>query len=87
MKIVIPDDYQGAVRGLECFARAAAHEVRVYRDTVTEIDGLARCFADAECLILIRELNFGGAFDQVNAFAAGADVDAVDPEALKRRQR
>ncbi len=55
MKIVIPDDYQDAVRGLECFSRVAGHEVTIYQDTVTEIGELARRFAQAECLILIRE--------------------------------
>ena len=55
MKIVIPDDYQDAVRGLACFSNAAAHEVTVYRDTVTGIDELAQRFAQADCLVLIRE--------------------------------
>ena len=55
MKIVIPDDYQDAVRSLACFSNVAAHEVTVYRDTVTGIDELARRFAQAECLVLIRE--------------------------------
>jgi D-3-phosphoglycerate dehydrogenase len=30
------------------------------------------------------ELYFGQAFDQINAFAAGAPVDVVNPEALNR---
>ena len=55
MHIVIPDDYQDAVRGLACFSNAAAHEVTVYRDTVTAIDELAQRFARADCLVLIRE--------------------------------
>jgi len=55
MKIVIPDDYQDAVRSLACFSNVAAHEVTVYRDTVTGIDALAQRFAQADCLVLIRE--------------------------------
>ena len=27
MRIVIPDDYQDCVRGLDCYARLAGHEV------------------------------------------------------------
>lgn len=55
MKVVIPDDYQGAVRSLSCFDRMAAHEVTVFNDTQTAIDVLAERFADAEALVLIRE--------------------------------
>ena len=55
MKIVIPDDYQDAVRSLACFSSVAAHEVTVFRDTVTGIDELARRFGEADCLVLIRE--------------------------------
>ena len=55
MKIVIPDDYQDAVRTLDCFSRMAGHEMRIYNDTVTEIDALAERFADADALVLIRE--------------------------------
>ena len=31
------------------------------------------------------ELNFGTAFDRINAFAAGEPVNAVNPEALGKR--
>lgn len=55
MKIVIPDDYQDAVRTLECFAKLAGHEVTIYRDTVRDLDTLAARFQDADALILIRE--------------------------------
>jgi len=55
MKIVIPDDYQDAVRTLDCFRKLAGHEVRIYTDTVTDIDALAERFADADVLVLIRE--------------------------------
>ena len=55
MKIVIPDDYQDAVRHLDCFAKLDGHEVLVYRDTVKDVDALAERFADADALVLIRE--------------------------------
>lgn len=55
MKIVIPDDYQDSIRHLDCFARLADHEVTVYNDSSDDEDELARRFADAEALVLIRE--------------------------------
>ena len=55
MHIVIPDDYQDAVRGLACFAKLAGHSVTVYTDTVKEIDALAERFREADALVLIRE--------------------------------
>lgn len=55
MRVVIPDDYQDAVRGLDCFAKLAGHDVVIYNDTVTDIDPLAERFRDADALVLIRE--------------------------------
>lgn len=55
MKIIIPDDYQDAVRGLDCFQKLSGHEVTVYTDTVQDIDTLAQRFQEAEALVLIRE--------------------------------
>lgn len=55
MKIVIPDDYQDAVRGLSCFAKLAGHDVRIYNDTVRQEDTLVERLAEAEALVLIRE--------------------------------
>jgi len=55
MNIVIPDDYQDAVRGLACFAKLAAHDVTIYNDTVTGTAALAERFRDADALVLIRE--------------------------------
>ncbi|MBI1278255.1 MAG: D-2-hydroxyacid dehydrogenase family protein [Anaerolineaceae bacterium] len=55
MKIVIPDDYQDAVSGLDCFRKLDGHNVTVYHDTVTDVDVLAQRFQDAEALVLIRE--------------------------------
>ena len=55
MKIVIPDDYQDAVRGLGCFSKLAAHDVTIYNDTVKDTATLAERFRDADALVLIRE--------------------------------
>jgi D-3-phosphoglycerate dehydrogenase len=55
VRVVIPDDYQDAVRGLACFAKLDGHDVTVFHDTVTEVDALAERFADADALVLIRE--------------------------------
>ncbi len=55
MRIIIPDDYQDAVRGLACFAKLAGHSVTVFTDTVKEIDALAERFREADALVLIRE--------------------------------
>ena len=54
MKIVVSDDYQGAVATLSCFARLAKHDVTIYRDAVKDVDALARRFREAEALVLIR---------------------------------
>jgi D-3-phosphoglycerate dehydrogenase / 2-oxoglutarate reductase len=55
MRVVIPDDYGGAVSTLTCFSDLAAHDVTVHRDGVTDLDLLAGRFAAAEALVLIRE--------------------------------
>jgi len=55
MRIVIPDDYQDTVRGLACFSKLTGHSVKVYTDTVKEIDALAERFQEADALVLIRE--------------------------------
>ena len=55
MKIVIPDDYQDAVRHLDCFSKLKDHEVTVFNDTVEDVDVLAERFRDADALVLIRE--------------------------------
>jgi D-3-phosphoglycerate dehydrogenase len=55
VKVVIPDDYQDAVRHLECFRKLDGHEVTIFHDTVTDPDVLAERFRDAEALVLIRE--------------------------------
>ena len=55
MKIVIPEDYQDAVRHLACFQMLAGHEVKVYQDHTEDIETLATRFQDADALVLIRE--------------------------------
>ncbi|GHO92404.1 glyoxylate reductase [Reticulibacter mediterranei] len=55
MKIVIPDDYQDAVRNLDCYSKLAGHQVTIYHDTVKDLETLATRFRGAEVLILIRE--------------------------------
>lgn len=55
MKIVIPDDYQDAIRQLDCFAQLKGHSVTIYNDSVTDIETLASRFREADALVLIRE--------------------------------
>ncbi len=55
MRVVIPDDYQDAVRHLDCFAKLRGHDVTIYNDTVKDVDALAERFRDADALVLIRE--------------------------------
>ncbi len=55
MEIVIPDDYQDAVRHLACFSKLAGHMVTIYTDTVKDLDALAARLAPADVLVLIRE--------------------------------
>ncbi|MBE0649344.1 MAG: D-2-hydroxyacid dehydrogenase family protein [Bacteroidales bacterium] len=55
MNITIPDDYQNAVKSLDCYKLLQDHNVTVYNDTVKSIDELAERFKDAEAIVLIRE--------------------------------
>lgn len=55
MKIVIPDDYQDCVRHLDAFKQLDGHDVKVYHDTLTDLDALSARFQEAEALVLIRE--------------------------------
>jgi D-3-phosphoglycerate dehydrogenase / 2-oxoglutarate reductase len=54
MRVVISDDYQDAVRHLECFARLADFDVEVYHDTVRSLDALAQRYGNADAIVLIR---------------------------------
>jgi hypothetical protein len=54
MRIVIPDDYQDAVRHLACFETLAGHQVTVYHDHTEDVETLATRFQEADALVLIR---------------------------------
>lgn len=55
MRVVIPDDYQDAVRHLDCFPKLRGHDVTIYNDTVKDVDALTERFRHADALVLIRE--------------------------------
>jgi D-3-phosphoglycerate dehydrogenase len=55
MHIVIPDDYQHAIRSLDCFAQLSGHQVSLYHDVQKDPRVLAQRFADADALVLTRE--------------------------------
>ena len=55
MRIVIPDDYQDAVRHLACFDTLAGNQVTIYHDHTEDIETLATRFQEADALVLIRE--------------------------------
>ncbi len=55
MKIAILDDYQDAVRKLDCFELLADHEVKVFNNTVRGLGQLASRLSEVEALVLIRE--------------------------------
>jgi D-3-phosphoglycerate dehydrogenase len=55
MKISVLDDYQDAVRKLDCFALLAEHDVKVFNNTVKGAGQLGVRLSDSEALVLIRE--------------------------------
>ena len=55
MKVSILDDYQGALRSLDCFRRLDGHDVTGWDDHVTGLDDQVTRLKDAEALVLIRE--------------------------------
>ena len=55
MKIAILDDYQDAVRGLDCFSLVDGHEVKVFTNTTRGLGQLAIRLAPFDALVLIRE--------------------------------
>ena len=55
MNIVILDDYQDAVRKLECAAKLEAFQAKVYTNTVKGIGQLSVRLKDADVIVLIRE--------------------------------
>src|SRR5206468_6220575 len=55
MKIAILDDYQDAVRHLDCFNLLDGHEVKVYQHPAMGLGQLAIRLAPFDALVLIRE--------------------------------
>jgi D-3-phosphoglycerate dehydrogenase len=55
MKIAILDDYQDAVRHLDCFKLLEGHDVKVFTNTARGAGQLAIRLAEFEALVLIRE--------------------------------
>ncbi len=55
MNIVILDDYQDAVRKLNCAAKLEAYPAKVYTNTVKGIGQLSVRLRDADVIVLIRE--------------------------------
>ena len=55
MKIAILDDYQDAVRQLECFRLLDGHDVKVFTNSVRGLGQLAIRLAPFDALVLIRE--------------------------------
>lgn len=55
MNIVILDDYQDAVRKLQCAAKLEAYPAKVYTNTVKGIGQLSVRLRDADVIVLIRE--------------------------------
>lgn len=91
MHVVIPDDYQDAVRHLDCFAKLAGHTVTIYNDTVKDVDSLAERFRDADALVLIRERTSitGELLERLPRLKlisqTGRGTAHIDTEACKRR--
>lgn len=55
MNIVISDDYQDCVRHLDCFRLLQKHEVKIFNDTVSQLDEQIDRFQDAQAIVLTRE--------------------------------
>lgn len=55
MHIVIPADYQQAVKNLRCFQLLDGHTVTILSDYTTDVETLAAQFAKADAIVLIRE--------------------------------
>jgi D-3-phosphoglycerate dehydrogenase len=55
MNIVILDDYQDAVRKLDCSAKLESYQAKVYTNTVKGLGQLSIRLKDADIVVLIRE--------------------------------
>ena len=55
MNVVILDDYQDAVRKLQCASKLEAYPAKVYTNTVKGLGQLSVRLRDADIIVLIRE--------------------------------
>ena len=55
MHITILDDYQDAIRTLDCFRLLEGHDVTIWNDHTKDVDVLAERLKNTEALVLIRE--------------------------------
>jgi D-3-phosphoglycerate dehydrogenase / 2-oxoglutarate reductase len=55
VRIAILDDYQDAVRKLQCFSLLEGHEVKIFNNTVKGVGQLSVRLRDIEAIVLIRE--------------------------------
>lgn len=55
MKIAILDDYQDAVRHLDCFSLLDGHDVKVFNNTIRGVGQLAARLSPFDAVVLIRE--------------------------------
>lgn len=55
MKIAIPDDYQDAVRTLDCFQKLNGQQIVILREHRGDPEVLADHLQGVEALVLIRE--------------------------------
>lgn len=55
MIIAIPDDYHERVARLDCLARLAGHDVRIFRDVAPSTERLLANLRDAEAIVPVRE--------------------------------
>ena len=55
MRTAIPDDYQDAVRTLDCFQRLNGQQVVIIREHLSDPEALAARLQGVEALVLIRE--------------------------------
>ena len=55
MKIAIPDDYQDAVKTLNCFQKLSEQQVVITREHLRDPEVLASHLQEVQALVLIRE--------------------------------
>lgn len=55
MQITVLDDYQDAVRKLDCAQELAGHELKIFNNTVKGVGQLSVRLRDAQAVVLIRE--------------------------------